>query len=1480
MEAQANEHQPSAQTAELIVPQVLPPQFESGIDGIENILMEQEAAQDAQDEQDADADFVEQDMSSFAMESLTLSSESGLTREELDELERFQYGMNADGDVSFAAEETRALDFDLDEEELNWLIDEEADWQEDTLAGYDGFLEELPDEAIDEIDLLTSVMFDQGQIYGIEDIEDVSEIDGLLQPEIAAPAAQQFDTQPVAAPSYASGGELVIDDLFLREAINEALAEDIIAPAADGNTVEPGQPVAVVERLAVIAAEASSALLNGERAMDATSSTALTVTRAQVEALVLVAAQRWQAAGITAEQMALLMSINYEVRDIDGIGIGMANGLGIIIDEDAAGGGWFVDETPYEDEEFGITFSSSSLRATDAGAAAGYDLLTVIMHEMGHVLGLEDTYEAEHQQDLLHGGFMEGERRLPVAGQADGAEAGIVFGAKASLTVNNLLEGGVGSGSLREAIKQAVNGDTITLVGGTYELSIAGTDDNSNGGDLDINNKSITIVGAGKDVTFIDANQIDRVFHIFGGSNVTIRNLTITGGLLNYSHGAGIYADNSTVNLENVRIDSNVVQSTGAGDRHGGGLYLNNATVTGTGVDITNNRAERNGGANNDVGGGAWINGDSSVTLTDVVITGNTARQGAGFYISAGNFGGSSVNLTNATIDNNTAVVNGGGFYNAAIDGRVTVTNGTISGNVAQFEHGGGFYNYAGSVTLSGVTISNNEAQDMDDVKRHGSVGGGFYNNTGTVIMTVGAITGNTAYGSGGGFYNRVGTVTITGTGSNAVEIDNNKAGANDGLGDSRNGGGFYNTETGTVNLTHATFLGNNVRFATAGNSDTVTGVGAGFFNTGESTVNLNQVNISNHIAAEGGAFYQDGVKSRVIGTSVTLDNNIAITRGGAVANRSTGATVDLTDSFIRGNTARNENGGGFYNNGTVNLLNTVISGNTTQDLDGGVITNLNAPVNPTSTSPNTVQRDGNGAGFFNAGGNVILTGGTIKANQSYGNGAGFTNNGGTVTANGTMIDGNSILRDPDLLNSSNYNRSGAGFSNDSDGRVDLISVTLTNNVLPTDSDGNTRGVGGGFYNNGAFVNISGSTLISGHRAEDGAGFYSDTAGSVVTITGTDATKVQITNNTARVRGGAFRSTGNTTVNLAYTDIMGNKAEIQRGGAIYADGARIIGSNVRINNNHAGSVARSGDEQGGGLWLDGFARLELSDSEIMGNRTEVNGGGFYAENSVVLLTNTTVSDNLAFNSGGGGMVTGVGRIELVDSSVTSNISRDHGGGIYATDDAVIIALRSHLDRNITGYELDGVTRRAVDLRGGGFYAIARTQVTLTDSTLDGNVAAMYAGGGYVGGETRVNILSSTVAENIGGHYGGAFFVESSGNLNLQNSTVSGNWAGFRLNTSGSPIYVQESVGGAVWNLGGATVTRLDHATVTNNKASRTDGAGLHVSSGSVSAANSIIYGNIGNAEGSPTGTTDTQNTITLIGANVLGTHAGLSLIHI
>lgn len=98
----------------------------------------------------------------------------------------------------------------------------------------------------------------------------------------------------------------------------------------------------------------------------------------QVTPLVTEARARWQAAGVDTSAVA---GIDIRIADLDGTTLGLASGNIIWIDMNAAGWGWFVDPTPWDDSEF--------TTPGDQGEQNRMDLLTVLMHELGHVLGHE-----------------------------------------------------------------------------------------------------------------------------------------------------------------------------------------------------------------------------------------------------------------------------------------------------------------------------------------------------------------------------------------------------------------------------------------------------------------------------------------------------------------------------------------------------------------------------------------------------------------------------------------------------------------------------------------------------------------------------------------------------------------------------------------------------------------------------------------------------------------------------------------------------------------------------------------------------------------------------------------------------------------------------------------------------------------------------------------------------------------------------------
>jgi hypothetical protein len=83
----------------------------------------------------------------------------------------------------------------------------------------------------------------------------------------------------------------------------------------------------------------------------------------------------------------------------------------ILIDLNAAGHGWYVDETPGDDLEFGLRLNELELMAASTSPAFGrMDLLTVVMHELGHALGFGDF--DPNAGAVMSGTLESGTRRL------------------------------------------------------------------------------------------------------------------------------------------------------------------------------------------------------------------------------------------------------------------------------------------------------------------------------------------------------------------------------------------------------------------------------------------------------------------------------------------------------------------------------------------------------------------------------------------------------------------------------------------------------------------------------------------------------------------------------------------------------------------------------------------------------------------------------------------------------------------------------------------------------------------------------------------------------------------------------------------------------------------------------------------------------------------------------------------------------------
>ncbi|HEX7317620.1 MAG TPA: Calx-beta domain-containing protein [Pyrinomonadaceae bacterium] len=279
---------------------------------------------------------------------------------------------------------------------------------------------------------------------------------------------------------------------------------------------------------------------------------------------------------------------------------------------------------------------------------------------------------------------------------------------------------GSGQCTLRAAVEQAnqlAGDDVINItVTGTINLSSA----------LPLLS-SLTMTGPGPLLLTVrrapDTATYFRVFRTALSSTVSISGMTITGGRAADDHGGGVYnSQGATLNLSNVVVSENVTDSIFInGSGRGGGIYHDGTLLTLTNSVVSGNSAASGaagGSLSGRDGGGIYARG--TLVVTNSTISGNKAGDrfqgnglpgnGGGLYL----FSGATATLTNSTVSGNRsgsgAGASGGGIANSG--GTLTLNNCTVADNTAG--SGGGIWGTA--INLRNTIVANNTANSNPDL--------------------------------------------------------------------------------------------------------------------------------------------------------------------------------------------------------------------------------------------------------------------------------------------------------------------------------------------------------------------------------------------------------------------------------------------------------------------------------------------------------------------------------------------------------------------------------------------------------------------------------------------------------------------------------------------------------------------------------------------------------------------------------------------
>jgi hypothetical protein len=962
--------------------------------------------------------------------------------------------------------------------------------------------------------------------------------------------------------------------------------------------------------------------------------------------------------------------------------------------------------------------------------------------------------------------------------------------------------------------------------------SMTTIDANSNGRIFNITSGLVVL----NDLMLVNGLEGDGGAIYITNADVAINNSAITGNIANGASGSGggiFNAIGGVLTVNNSEISNNIANRAGGGieDNSGAGLAItllnvnlinNNAGVlpaiaapgnggalhiTGAGSAIVNGGTV-NGNVAGKEGGGLW-NGSGILDVVDVTITENSAlgdvTGGGGIY----NNGNGTINISAGTILSSniasgaTPGGRGGAIFNNT-DGILNLANGlSITGNYASRAGGAIEDSSNGTLILSGVTLTGNAAgvdiglgntitpnpgnggavhlsgttnatvSNFTTVSNNlaAKEGGGLWNNLGTMDVSFTFLDANIALGNdaddgGGAIFNNGGSLVV----GNAAAITNNIA-----SGTSGSGGGILSTD-GAVTIIDAVLAFNQSN--RAGGAIEIIDGSIDF--SGNYNVSGNNTGVSPAMASpgNGGGLHISGSGTAVI-TGGTMSNNLAAREGGALWNSTATMTVDGVS--INGNIASgassDDGGAGIFNNGGTLIVqnNTIISNNIA---DGA---------------------SGSGGGILTVGGTVTITNSAVTSNQANRAGGGIELAGGVLNLMDTILDMNNAGVSPAVAAPG----SGGGLHVSGPATTNISGGTTNNNIAANEGgglwngsgvmtivdhmvDGNTASGndamtagaagGGGIYNEGGTLDMSGTTEITNNIA-DGA---QSTGGGILNAAGTlMANDITIAFNQSNRAGGGIETNGsgpviltNVSLNTNQTGVVTGTGAPGNGGGLHVSGDSTIDIfSGTVNGNNAA-------REGGGLWNgSGIMTTDnvlIDANEALGDAADDGGAGIFNNGGTLNVMNgTLVSNNIASgaSASGGGLLSTAGDVTIMDSTFDSNAANRAGGAIELIDGNLIFS-----NSTMSNNDVNGLAGTAAPGNGGGFHVTGMSgTVTISTSTITGNAAANEGGGLWNQGGTIMSVSMSTIDNNTAAEGGGIY--NNTGSItSVTTSTISGNAA--------------------------------------------------------------------------------------------------------